>query len=416
VASSLVESINQLKTPFVWLIGGGVMQLPYADRIAELGYRLLVTDRNPECAVAQKYRPLARGDVFLPVDVYDVAGHRALARALTTPPAAVLTGVDAGPSVSIVAEEWALPAVGYDIAETVRNKAKMRQALNLPHPIFLVVRGEDSIADIIQAWEAHAGENAYPCVVKSVNNSASRGMTLISTRTDFTDAVIQKAVSYNRDNLTEVLIEEKLNGPEIALDFFVHPNGTGPELVLANAAERFFFRFGVEGGHLNPYRPKKEIFRLAREAALKLKVYEGPFKVDMIKDTRYGWCILETATRLSGGFDHAFTCPAATGRDVVGAMLHYALTGKIDRSRLKIVRPGVACALAPIYPHGKIRGWKGIASSGTAQVYIFEHECIQDVEHCAQRPVFIIIRGDERWKVLLNAMIVAAQVQPIYIR
>jgi phosphoribosylaminoimidazole carboxylase (NCAIR synthetase) len=51
------------------VVAGGILQLPAIDACHELGYKVAVTDRNPDCACA------AVADHFVELDTFDVDGH-----------------------------------------------------------------------------------------------------------------------------------------------------------------------------------------------------------------------------------------------------------------------------------------------------------------------------------------------------
>jgi hypothetical protein len=54
----------------VWLVAGGPMQRPAAEKIKAMGYALLLTDGSDGCAL----RPLA--DEFVHLDTFDIAANR----------------------------------------------------------------------------------------------------------------------------------------------------------------------------------------------------------------------------------------------------------------------------------------------------------------------------------------------------
>ena len=142
------------------------------------------------------------------------------------------------------------------------------------------------------------------------------------------------------------LIEEYLQVEcEVAFDFFVE-NG---HLVLASSAYRIFEKgkFGIELGHINPWKPPKELIALSKKVAEKLGVTFGPLKLDYIYDKRYGWILEECATRLSGGFDHMVT-GKLIGKDVTGVMLDVALGKPANPTKLVAKKDKFACAYAPL--------------------------------------------------------------------
>lgn len=399
--------------PYVWLIGGGRLQLPMACEIIRRGFALLVTDREIHCDVREFLDEFVSGATYtvIPIDTYAVDLHVAMARNLTPKPIAVLTaGADVGPTVSAVAEALQLRACSFEAALATRNKACMRARLDLPHPVYL----EAYPGMPPEVWESKAkqlGVEPYPCVVKALDNAGSRGMTLVENRSSLDQAINYAAKS---GKLVEgcALIEEKLHGSEYALDFLVE----GGQVIFLNASSRLFSAFGIESGHINPYIPPSELITLAEYAVGKLGITEGPFKMDVILDPRFGFCILECATRLSGGFDHMTTCRMATGKDITGVMLDYALGLPLDHSKLVSTRHRYACAYAPVFPPGRVKAWVGVnralRSRGVEDVYIRLKDYIPPLRDCAARPVFVIATGKTGEEALENAMRGSAYIRP----
>jgi len=400
---------------WIWVIGAGIMQVPLIREAQRRGFRVLVSDRNisaPGVAIA---------DGALHLDTYDVRRHLEAAKTLTSRPAAVLTaGADVGPTVSALAERYGLRAASYEAAYTARNKALLRLKLTQPHPVFQIVTVDDPHA-LSEMWEHEAlkwertaydhGIQAYPCVVKPSDNSASRGHTLVRQRQDFAEA-LKHAWSFLKDS-DRILIEEFLTGWEAAFDWFVAEDGT---LHFANGARRFFHpRYGLEAGHVNPQLPPPSAAALAVLAAEKLKVV-GPFKTDFMFTEQYGPILLECATRLSGGFDHMYTGLMATGRDITGALLNWAL----GQDYLPLLEPrhaGYAAAYSPVLAPGKVARWELTAARSRypeARIFITSPHEIPEPGHCGQRALFVLERGvtaEEAWQ---RAQDCAALVQVEY--
>ena len=393
----------------VWLLGGSIQQYPMAMEIKRRGYKLLLTDSDPDCVC----RPLA--DTFYPVSIYSAFDNLKLAKELTTRPAAVLTvGTDAGVEVSTIADYFDLPAAPVKVAKRVRSKIKMRYTLDSDYPTFKIVEDVNGLV----RWER------FPCVVKPGDASGSNGVRLITEAGELSPAV-KYAYFHNRQGETRVLIERYLPGvnvlpldeydsSEVALDFFVE-NGTA---YYANGALRLFSldKPGIEVGHFNPFVPDDNILKQVQQAAEKLGVTWGPFKVDF-KLTPYtwhygGWVLMECATRLSGGFDHSYTCPAATGKDITGAMLDMALGKPLDRNKLTAWKDLIACCLAPFYGPGKVQSWNIPAG---ANVYILAEDEIKSLESNSQRPVFVIEVGTSQFEALERAKVTAQLVRPYYV-
>lgn len=398
-----------MKNDFAWVIGGGLLQIPIIQEFKKRGLDVLVSDKNINCAGAEY------ADAVIQLDTHDVNAHGMYAQELEHRPSAVVAdAIDAGPTVSMLAEIYNLPACSYRAAETARNKAKMRQALDSSHPVSLPIttRVYSSFATAVDIWHLKTAMQlcpTYPCIVKPTDNSASRGITKCHTDMELI-AAITHARAYNKYSDT-VLIEECLSGPERATDWFVE-NG---QVTYVNGAERKFAPDGIlELGHLNPAPlPDARMLELAQEAAQRLNIRTGPFKIDFMYDQNYGWCILECATRWSGGFDHTHTQVYATGRDLVKVLADYALTGRIDRQDLAPKWQKYSVAYAPILPEGFDLQPKHVkllqTRPGIKDVIARAYGPIQKWQNCADRQLFIIAVGDTPEQAWAYATMVASE-------
>ena len=54
---------------YIWIIGGGLMQVPVIEEVKKMGYMTIVSDADKDCVCASK------ADIFLNVDIFDVDGH-----------------------------------------------------------------------------------------------------------------------------------------------------------------------------------------------------------------------------------------------------------------------------------------------------------------------------------------------------
>lgn len=374
---------------FVWVIGGGLLQVPIIQEFKKRGYDVLVSDRDIKCAGGQF------ADSVIQLDTYDLDAHGMYAQMLEQAPVAVVAdAIDVGPTVSMLAEIYGLPACSYQAADKARNKALMRLALDLPHPIYTIVLPDDEVNDVLHFWYTHCAMHdlvAFPCIVKPVDNSASRGVTKCHNAAELAEAITY-ARMYNK-YATSVLIEECLSGRERATDWFVQDR----QVYYVNGAERFFEGV-LETGHINPAPlPNREMQQLANLAAQRLGVRTGPFKLDFMYDDRYGWCILECATRWSGGFDHTHTQVYATGRNLVELLADYALTGRFDVTRLDYEWHKYAMAYAPVLPEGKKLRPEHIERikelPGVQEVIVRQYGISKPWYSCADRQVFIITVG-----------------------
>ena len=70
---------------WIWIIAGGLMQVPLIKEAQSRGYKVCVSDQNPRapgCSIA---------DQVVELSTYDIQGHIDAAESMTHKPAAVLT-------------------------------------------------------------------------------------------------------------------------------------------------------------------------------------------------------------------------------------------------------------------------------------------------------------------------------------
>ena len=390
---------------YIFMIGAGRLQEPMIKAIKARGYQVLATDRDPNAYCKDLV------DLLAPLDTYDVLGHIEYAGSLKYEPKAVLTdAADVGPTVSALAGFYGLPACNLQAATRTRNKSTMRIALDMEHPVYTVNKGEDIYCSA--AWSRwltttrKADIKHLPAVVKACDNCASRGVTLVNSLDEFEQGY--NLALQNNHLVDTVVVEEKLSGQEYATDWLVTQDG----VLFANAAQRVFDTFGLEVGHTNPAWEEGEVPArvqyLAEYAVKQLGVDSGPFKIDFLYDDRYGWCILECATRWSGGYDHTHSAKIATGRDLVKPLLDYAL-GLPFNPRDLVWQTHVASAVyAPTLKRKITAEWLATVGqqAGVVDVIWNGQQPGGKWQSCASREVFIITHGkstDEAWRLAQQA-------------
>jgi biotin carboxylase len=413
------------------------MAVPMAKEIRRRGYGLILSDMNPDCEV----RKLELEDSFYRLDVYDIEEHLKMASIHNSPAAVLCIGCDAAPTVSALSEFFGLPGIGRAKAERAKDKAQMRQTLDLAHPDYAIVdktKGEDNPAtrglfktDRYGVLERSTEdreegyripiieEKDFPVVIKAPDQAGSRGVSVAYDMDQFLTQIVQ--------NPSQILvIEEMLQGEDIipgwrekygfdtseaAFDFFVEEG----EVIPANGALRMFWcdQPTIEAGHINPFDADSEVIALAQQAADGLEIDWGVLKIDLKKDKRYGWCLLEVATRLSGGFDHMYTAPLATGRDITGVMLDVALGRKVDREKLAKQKNKVACCYAPRWPPGPVLTWQREPSIYDYSFTLAKKD-IRPLTCNQDRSVFLITSGDTYVEALHKAIFCADNVYPEY--
>ncbi len=300
------------------IIGAGVMQAP-AIRIArEMGFRTVVTDYNPHA------QGMLMADVPMVMSTRDVQGTVRVAREIheTYPISGCITvGTDASVTVAAVCEALGLPGIRTDAAERATDKIKMRRAFRasgVPSPGFC---GVWTMAEAEEALK----EIGLPAVIKPADNMGARGVKKISKDWEL-EAGFREAKAASTSG--GVIIEEYMPGEELSIDVLIH---AGRPLFSAVADRMIKYPpYFVEIGHILPSNKPKDIQRAAVDLTMRgceaLGITTGAAKSD-IRLTPKGPMIGELAARLSGGFMSGWTCPAATGVEIIRSAIEIA-TGR----------------------------------------------------------------------------------------
>jgi len=373
----------------VWIIAGGLLQVPAVEVARSLGLRAIVTDRNWEAPA------MRLADRAYTVDIYDVGGHLLLADELLARGvkiAGVFTeGADVEVTVAAVADRLRLPGIPVKAAENCKNKARMRKCLEAARLNGL--RWQE--CRTMKEAEAFARQTGYPFMVKAVDNCASRGTRRVDDPHELETAFENACANSTTGS---ALLEELLEGDQQSVEIMLDGDG---HLYRLNIVDRPFDGV-LELGHVNPSRLPREnqmqLFALTEEAAGAVGVEWGVFKADTIW-TADGPRILEVTARLSGGFDCQYTTPLATGRNFIRAAMRLACAMPLDMSDLTRKHDRYAAAWTAFPPPGRVMAINGVEKvrekPGVAHVFLRVKvgDVIEPYEHCATRPAFVIAVG-----------------------
>ncbi len=156
------------KEKAIWLFAGGQMQESAAKKIVELGYKLILTDHNPQCLCARY------ADEFVACDTFDVDGNQFAAQELSEKYeiCGVLTlAADCHETVARISRQLNLHGLSPEISQKCRQKNITREILTvagIPQPRFVCV---NNLTDAKVFLSSLGGLG----VIKATDNSASRG-------------------------------------------------------------------------------------------------------------------------------------------------------------------------------------------------------------------------------------------------
>lgn len=329
------------KEKAVWLFAGGAMQTEAAEKVKDGGFKLILTDMNPACVCA-KY-----ADEFVEKDTFDIEGNIDAAEKLKEKYeiAAVFTaGADCHETVARVAKFLGLPGIDPEISKICRYKYLSREVLEKAG----VVQPKFGRAKTFEEAQSVLRKIGFPAVIKSANNSGSRGFCKLDRLEDLNWEVFQNA--FDNGTAGYVILEELLIPIENAIaEFSIETLWHKGKMTWLNAVDRLFRKdfllfdclkdlplykdvsWAIELGHINPAVQSREMRDLLVDLLFKIGValgidkekYAAIVKYDIIL-TPKGPYILEVTPRLSGGWDSSKST-IARGADFVGGAMRLAM-------------------------------------------------------------------------------------------
>jgi biotin carboxylase len=329
----------------------------FLDAAARLGVEAVCASERP--STLESLVP----DGFLTLDFRapDVAAEEVRRVAARHPIHAVI-GVDdlTAVAAAAIAERLGLRANAAAAVAATRNKRLMREALDksgVPIPRFRSV-------DLSDDLEAVARGTEYPCVLKPLSLSASRGVIRANTPDEFVAAAhrIGEILRQAGDPSREALAEEFIPGFEVALEGLL-VGGRLEVLALFDKPDPLDGPFFEETIYVTPSRlsveAQTQIGAVTAKATTALGLREGPIHAELRLNARGSW-VLEVAARSIGGLCSR-VLRFGTGMTLEELILAHALgrpLGAIERDR----RPA-GVMMIPIPRRGRLRRVDGQAAA-----------------------------------------------------
>jgi len=310
-------------------------------------------------------------------------------------PIDAVVGVDDDSAVvaAAVAERLRLKGNPLSAAVAARDKHRQRQLLaaaHVPVPGFALHRMDEDSREV-------AKRVVYPCVLKPLRLSASRGVIRADNPTAFV-AAHARLSSILAGCDTTFLVEDFVPGYEVALEGLL-VNRRLHVLALFDKPDPLDGPFFEETIYVTPSRVpaglQQAIARCAEGAARALGLAEGPVHAELRYNERGPW-LIELAARPIGG-----RCSAVLrfgeGASLEELILRHALGMPIPSLAREAVAAGVM--MIPIPGAGVLREVRGVVESKSVPLV----EDVQITAHAGERlvpfpegsryPGFIFARG-----------------------
>lgn len=311
----------------IMILGASILQLPAIQKAKEMGLEVVVVDMNPD-AIGFKEKGIVK-EVISTIDIPKV-----LECAKKHKINGIMTLASDMPmrTIAKISEEMNIIGIDERTALKATSKFAMREALkdaSVPIPYFTRVKTE------LECYKAslEVKKKGYKCIIKPVDNSGSRGITLLS---NFEEETIKKAYEYGKtfSRSGELMVEEYMEGPEVSVESISIDNKCNVIQItdkLTTGAPYF-----VEMGHSQPSmlcdNIKNEIIEITKKAVKAIGIKNGPSHTE-IKITKEGPKIVELGARLGGDCITTHLVPLSTGVDMVKACIELSLGIKPDLSK-----------------------------------------------------------------------------------
>ncbi len=283
------------------ILGAGVYQVPLIQTAREMGLYTIVT------SIPGDYPGFRYADKAYDINTTDREAILEIARKEQID-GICTSGTDVAiTTISYVCEQLGLTGVPGRAALCATNKAEMKKAFQKGGVCAAQFRVVRSPAEALEAAE----DLGFPVMVKRVDSSGSRGITLVKERAGIPEAFAE-ALRVSRADYA--LVEEVLQGVEIGVDGVVHRG----KLAFLAPHEKFVYRSDrvtIPVGHGFPYRGTEAVQREIRvqieraveglglnECSINADVFVDGEKVSLIEiGARTGaTCIPELITRYYG--------------------------------------------------------------------------------------------------------------------
>jgi biotin carboxylase len=331
----------------------------FVEAATRLGVELVCASERP--STFQELTP----DTLVTLDFADPLGSaETIARFARTRPIDAVVPVDDPTTVvaAAISQRLGLKANSLPAVSAARDKHAMRRSLaaaGVPVPRFWLARLADDPVDA-------AGRVEYPCVLKPLVLSASRGVIRANDATEFVAAfrriraILERPDAAPPDEARRaLLVEAFVPGREVALEGLL-VGGTLHVLAIFDKPDPLDGPFFEETIYVTPSRlPEREQDRIAtvtREACAALGLTEGPIHAELRVNDR-GPFVLEVAARSIGGLCSR-TLRFGTGLSLEELILCHALGRPL--ASLERERRAAGVMMIPIPRPGRLSAVRGV--------------------------------------------------------
>ena len=292
-----------------------------------------------------------------------IAATQTIVEFAETYPIAAIVGVDDDTTLlaTTASEALGLPHNPVDSAKATRNKYLLRHTLatnGVSVPAYQRFSIEDNPAEIVGVGlpnpyspDTHVG---FPCIIKPLSLSASRGVIRANTPAEFIEAFQRTAKLLRTLQKSEdppapyLLVEDYIPGIEVALEGILL-EGELKTLALFDKPDPLEGPFFEETLYVTPSRLSMEVqealHRATAEAAHALGLKHGPIHAELRYNEK-GAHLIEIAARTIGGLC-ARTLRFGTGMSLEELVIRHAIGQQVEELQREQQAAGVMMIPVP---------------------------------------------------------------------
>ena len=369
----------------LFIVGASLLQLPAIKTAKEMGLTVAVADQNPK-AVGIPY-----ADVYYKISTVDEQGIYEAARDFGADGIITLATDMPMRAVAYACERLGTCGIDYETAVRSTDKGEMIKAFAaaaLPIPRYALPENAKDAVNLGKTLN-------FPLICKPIDNSGSRGVTLVCTPEELPDAV---SYSSQCSPAGKVILEEYLVGREVSAEVVIW-QGEATVLAVTDKLTTGAPHF-VETGHSQPSRLSdsdvETVKKLAKDAVKAVGIRMGTAHVEIMVTSK-GAYLIELGARMGGDCITTHLVPLSTGIDMIKANINIAL-GIPPKITPRFSR---GAAIRYVLPEkGVIKSIEGVQTaecmSGVKCVEIMKRagETVEAVRNSTDRLGFVITQAD----------------------
>lgn len=316
-------------------VTAGKEQTTAIKKANQMGWKTIGIDLNPNAVgLRHCFKKITGVDFNLPETILEKVQE-----ICDQPKGAISFCSDSGQLIAAqIREHLQLPGDDLIVTRNFRDKSTQREIWDQVFPTDFLWRVATSYTEALEIFQEFIGK----VVIKPVDSSGSRGVSIVERHRDPRDA-IETAFLYSNSKV--ILIEEYIEGVEFTVDSFSLKGEVYPLLVTRK--KKASAQLPTVAKELEVLTPQDSVWEnILRSVTLGIKALgkmNGPTHTEVIVTPRNHVHLIESSAR-GGGFGLASRLiPMATGVDYTSLCVREAMGMPIDVDELKYkdIRSGI---------------------------------------------------------------------------